>query len=320
MAPRRPFPVDPVLTAIAIAYRNPAVSLIADMVCPRVPVGGEEFKYLEYNLADHFTIPDTRIGRTGKPNQVEFSADEKTEHTDDYGLDNPIPNSDITTAANMRSRGLGNYDPEKHSAMSLTDIILLDREKRAADLYQNSANYDAGRKITLAGGDQFSDYANSDPIEVLKTAINGTLIYRANSLIMGFAVWEMLSSHPVLVNAIRGNLTNKGIITKQELASLLEIQNIYVGEGFVNTARKGQAVNLQRAWGNSIVAAHINSMARPEGGITFALTGQYGSRISGSIEDPDIGLEGGRRNRVGEKVKEFVVAKDVAYLIQNPIA
>ncbi len=33
----RPFPIDPKLTAIAIAYRNPDIVLIADSVLPRTP-------------------------------------------------------------------------------------------------------------------------------------------------------------------------------------------------------------------------------------------------------------------------------------------
>ena len=44
----RPFPIDPKLTAIAIAYRNPDVVLIADSVLPRTPTS-QEFKWLEYD-------------------------------------------------------------------------------------------------------------------------------------------------------------------------------------------------------------------------------------------------------------------------------
>ncbi|MGH2845433.1 MAG: phage capsid protein, partial [Thermoleophilaceae bacterium] len=74
-----PFPVQPYLTAIAIAYRNPV--LIADEVLPRVPVGVQDFKYLKHNLADGFTIPDTKVGRRAKPNEVEFQATETSAST-----------------------------------------------------------------------------------------------------------------------------------------------------------------------------------------------------------------------------------------------
>ncbi|MGV8796604.1 hypothetical protein ACV373_31930, partial [Pseudomonas aeruginosa] len=59
-----PFPIDPELTAIAIAYRNGR--MIADEVLPRVPVGKQEFKFWKYDLAQGFTVPETLVGRCGR--------------------------------------------------------------------------------------------------------------------------------------------------------------------------------------------------------------------------------------------------------------
>ena len=53
--------------------------------------------------------------------------------------------------------------------------------------------------------------------------------------------------------------------------------------------------------------------------MTFGYTAQFKDRVSGSIVDPDIGLRGGQRVRVGESVKELVVAKDAGYLFENVI-
>jgi hypothetical protein len=319
MAPRRPFVVDPVLTAIAIGYSNPAQTLIADRVLPRFDVAGEAFKWKEYPLAEAFTIPSTKVGRLGQVNQVTFSGKEKTSSVEDYGLDTPIPNSDITAAAAARAQGVSNYDPEQHSTMMLTKLVELDREVRVATLIQDPNTYAAARRLALAGGDKLSDYANSDPIGVLDAAIDGTLIYRANTLVMGQPVWSKIKRHPKLVNAVKGNLTNEGMITPQQLAELLSIREVLVGEAFVNTARPGQAAVLARAWGDSIAALYIDPTARPEGEITFGFTAQFGTRIAGRIEDEDIGLEGGTRIRSGERVKEEIVAQDVGYLIQNAI-
>jgi hypothetical protein len=136
---------------------------------------------------------------------------------------------------------------------------------------------------------------------------------------MGQPVWSKIKRHPKLVNAVKGNLTNEGMITPQQLAELLSIREVLVGEAFVNTARPGQAAVLARAWGDSIAALYIDPTARPEGEITFGFTAQFGTRIAGRIEDEDIGLEGGTRIRSGERVKEEIVAQDVGYLIQNAI-
>ncbi|MDF5999924.1 hypothetical protein P4050_16595 [Pseudomonas aeruginosa] len=77
-----PFPIDPELTAIAIAYRNGR--MIADEVLPRA---GRQAGVLlwKYDLAQGFTVPETLVGRKSKPNEAEFSATDETSSTEDHG-------------------------------------------------------------------------------------------------------------------------------------------------------------------------------------------------------------------------------------------
>ncbi|HQF31504.1 MAG TPA: capsid protein, partial [Hyphomicrobiales bacterium] len=181
MAPTsRPFVVDPALTAIAIAYNNPAQSMIADRVLPRQPVGQETFKWTEYPLVEGFTVPDTRVGRRGQVNQVVFNGEERESAVEDFGLDAPVVMSDINAAAAARAAKRSTYDPEGHAAEAMTRLVELDREIRVAGVVQNPANYAADRKVALAGNEQLSDFVNSDPYGVLDEAIDGLLVYRAN--------------------------------------------------------------------------------------------------------------------------------------------
>jgi hypothetical protein len=324
MAPNRPFVVDPILTSIAIGYRNPDAVMLADEVLPRVPVGAEKFGWTEYPLEEAFNTPDSRVGRRGRVQQLEFGGTQKTDEVDDFGLESPIPYSDIDAAAEARARKVSAYDPEGHSTMMLADAMANIREVRVAGLVHNLNTYAAARRITLAGGDQFSDYTNSDPIGVIKTGCESTLVFPPNTMTMGRAVWSKLSSHPKVVNAVKGNLTNAGIITREQFRELFAdygITKVLVGDAFYNTARPGQTTSLARAWGKHISLTYNNSIANPQGGgITFGFTAQYGTKISGRIEDKNIGLQGGVNIRVGERVKELVVAKDTGYFIQNAVA
>ncbi len=245
-----------------------------------------------------------------------FEGLENDGSVEDYGLDAPIPHSDITEAARARRENRSTYDPEQNAVMMLAKLMELRREVRVAAMVQNGLNYTGTRRIALTGGDRFDQYDTSDPMTVLKDAVNATLIYRANTLVMGHAIWQFLSGHPVLVNAIRGNLTNNGIITRDELARLLEIREVIVGEGFVNVARPGQTVDLQRVWGDSIQALYVDpTISSTMGEVTFGFTAEYGGRVSGRIEDPDIGIYGGFRIRVGGRMNEIVAAKEVGVQI-----
>lgn len=305
-----PFPIDPVLMAIVIAFRN--TSLIADEVLPRVPVGKQEFKWLEHTMAEGFTVPDTRVGRQSQPNQVTFSATEKTGATEDYGLDDPIPQTDIDNAP-------ANYDPVGRAAEGIIDLVELDREVRVAATVFNAATYGANNKVTLVGNDQFSDYVNSDPIGVITGALD-SMIMRANIMTIGRPVFSKLASHPKIVKAVHGNAGDTGIATRQQLAELFELEDILVGSAWVNTAKKGQPMSLVRTWGKHLALIHRNKTADTRSGVTFGVTAQFGTRIAGQIDDKDIGLRGGKRVRAGESVKEVITAADLGYFIQNAVA
>lgn len=320
---RRPFPIDPVLTAIAIGYSNPSHTLIADRVLPGVEVMGEEFKWNSYPLAEHFTVPDTRVSRKGQPNQVQFTAEEHAATIEDHGLDDPIPNSDIMAAERARAENRSNFDPKQAATAGLKNLINLGREVRAANIVQDPANYAAGRKITLAGNDQFSDYANSDPYEVIDNGFDSTLVYRPNTIAMGQPAWSAIKRHPKLLNAVKGGLVTEGAITKAQFAELFEIEfeNLLIGEAYLNTAKKGQDPQMNRVWGGNIALLYLdkNKMSANDSTITWGFTAELGGPVSGAIDDPDIGLQGGERVRVGERKRELVCAEDVGYLISEAV-
>lgn len=251
---KRPFPVDPTLTAIAIAFRNPAASLIYNRVLPPVPVLQEVFKYSEYPLEENFTVPELEVGRKSRPAIVEFSAIEKEAGVKDYGLDDVIPNSDIETAARARAEKRSKINPEQMATEGLANLLELGREVRTAKVVQDTANYTPDRIITLTGGDKFSDYKNSDPFGVLDDAMDKTLVYRPNMIVMGKPVWAKIKRHPRLIKAIKGGLTEDGAISKPQFADLMEIspENLLIGESQVNMSRKGQNPKLSRVWGDTI--------------------------------------------------------------------
>lgn len=305
-----PFPVDPELTSVAVAYKNEA--FIADEVFPIVPVGLQNFKYKKWALADGFTIPDTKVGRTSQPNRVEFGFTEDDSSCLAFGLDEPVPQDDIDNAP-------AGYNPLARATMSVTDLVLLDREKRCADLVFNTASYNAANREALSGTGQFSDYTNSNPVDKLLRVMDG-LIMRPNIVIFGNSVWTTVRQHPRVVSSILGNSGQQGVIDKEQLASKLEVDKILVGKGWYNSAKKGQTVSMSRMWGNFIALIYQDAMADTRGRVTFGFTAKWGSNIAGSVPDKSIGLKGGQLVRSGMYVRELVTAGDLGYLLSNVIA
>ena len=306
----RPFPVNPVMVAIAIAYHN--VALIADEVLPRLPpMGKEEFKYFTYDMAEGFTVPDTNVGRRSRVNEISFSGTEITTSTQDYGLEDPIPQSDIDNAE-------ASFSPLNHSTEQLTNLILLDREIRVSAMVSDTANYDAANVETLAAGNQFSDPA-TDVLGIMEDAFNGPVM-RPNVATFGQAAWSAFRRHPQVCKAVHANSGDAGMVSRQQVADLLEVEKVLVGQARVNTARKGQAANLTRAWGDMVSLIYQDTMATNRNGTTYGFTAQFKTRLAGSEYDRDIGLRGGQRVRVGESVKEVISAKSLGYLLLNCVA
>lgn len=305
MAQQRPFPVDPELTQIAMAYTNER--MIGDAVLPRVPVGKKVFKYTVYNKEDRFTVPDTEVGRKSRTNEVEFGASEDEASTRDHGLEDPIPQDDIDHAA-------GRFNPVEQAVESISDIILLGREVRVANLVMNESLYATSNKKALAT--PWTDPA-SDPIGDIHLA-QDTVIMPVNVLTLGQAEWRALSKHPAIVKAVHGNSGDSGVATKQQVAELLELDEIQVGRGRINTANKGQPMSLQRAW-SGVHLQHRADNINSRNGLTFGFTGEYGGRQSAQWFDRNIGAEGGQRVRVWESLKELITAPDLGYLITGAV-
>lgn len=303
------FPIDPALTAIAIAYRNGR--MIADEVMPRVPVSKMEFKYRLFALGDNFSIPDTRVGRASAPNRVEFGFTETPGMTIDYGLDDPIPQEDVENAPE-------GYSPEGHAVEMLTNIIELGREVRVANTVFNTANYGDSNKTTLQGTSQWS-HTSSDPVAAILAALDG-MVMRPNIMVISQPVYTKLRQHPKVVAAILGNSGTVGVVKREAIRDLLELEELLVGESFVNTAKPGQTPSLARAWGKHCALLYRDRLADARSGVSWGFSAQFGTRISGAIEDPDCGLRGGKRIRVGESISEVVTATDLGYFFQDAVA
>jgi hypothetical protein len=312
-----PFPIIPEYTAIAMAYQNNAV--IADAVLPRTPVGKKEFVYYLATQADAYTIPDTKVARRSSPNQVEFSATSVASFTQDYGLDDTIPQDDIDNAP-------PNFDPVARGVATLTNLILLDREVRVANLVFNTASYAAGLTSTLSGTSQWSDYTNSDPISVIMNALDTPLI-RPNVAVFGRQTFSKLRMHPKVVQAVLGVANTgagqaAGAVSRQAIADLFELDEVLVGAAFFNSAKKGQTATYGRVWGKhaAFIYRDTNALVGQKT-VTFGFTPQFGTRIAGSWPvKENAGIKGGNKYRVGESVNELITCPDVGYFFQNAVA
>lgn len=311
------FPVNPELAAIAIGYRNRDIDLIADRVLPRIPVA-KRFNYRTYPIGEAFTVPATQVGRKGEPAMVDFGGSDVTAECLDYALDDLVPN-DEQQAWNDMPKAPGAVSPLAKSTSLLTGLILLDREVRVANRVFSLATYPAANRITLSGATQWSDFINSNPLDAMLAALD-VPIMRPNVAVFGQATWTKVRQHPRVIQAVYGTAQTGGAVNREQLAAVLEVREVVIGAGFVNTARRGQAPNIQRVWGRHAAFLYVSEDAAAADQPTFGFTGQWGSRIAGNIPAPRNGLRGGEIIRVGESVLEVISAASSGYYFENAVA
>ncbi len=306
---QRPYPNDPRLTGIAIAYRNP--ELIADQVMPRTPVGHTTFKWNEWDFAEGITLPTTLVGRKGRPTEVEFTAKEVPGSTEDHALDDVIPNDDIADVP----AGSG-IDPLGRATEGLTGLIALGREVRVASKVQDTTNYN--HADTVASGDQWQN-PDVDPSVMILDALSTPLV-RPNIAVMSLAVYNVLRKNKALVSAITGNTSGMGMVGRQQLAEYFELQELLVGQGYLNTAKPGQTPVYTRVWGKDFALLRRAPIVTAQGEPSWGFTAQFGDKVAKQIPEPKLGLRGAVRVRVGESVGEIVQSKEAGYLFKGVIA
>ena len=313
-----PFDTQPRLTQIAQAVMPSG--MIADEVCPRVRTG-YKFTYTTLTEEDLLTIPDTKASRASALNQIEFGASDATDSVVDYGLEDPVPHRDIDEARVQEVP----YDPLALASEATAELVRLGREKRVADLVHTASNYGTGLSTTLAGNAQWSDGASSNPREAILEALDKPLV-RPNILVFGQKVWTKLRQHPKIVEAIKlsgaGDQAS-GVVMKEAVAALFEVDRVLVGQAWYQSAKRGQANAFARLWGNHACAIFVKpGMTARDRMPKFCWTADaMGGLQVGTYEAPERGVNRGSTVvKVSECVKELVAYKSAGYLWRNAVA
>lgn len=307
----RPFPVNARLTAISLAFQNPDVALIHELVLPGTPVDAS-FKWMDYAAAQSYTVPDTKVGRTSVPNEVELMGTEQTSSVVDHGLDDYVPVSDVE----QDNQGV---DPLGRATNFTTGLVRLAREIRVANLVFNTNSYIAGQKSTLAGTNQWSDPANTNAADVISDALDVPLM-RPNIAVFGQTAWTKTRRNPKIVQAVLGSTTGAGMVTRRQFAEYFELQDVFVGSGFFNTAKRGQTATYTRVWGKHASLIYRDRTAGPQTGVTFGFTGEFGKRFVMEGMDSKRGIKGSYQVRVAEQVREVICAPQCGYFFENAVA
>ena len=305
--------ISPELTALALTYSNK--SLIAEEIFPKVPTGTRSFKYYEYDKNNYFSVPETIIGEKGKANKVEYRGKELTAAVQDHALEEDLPVSRVKETQNAL-----NINLKEKAVNQVTALLKTRKEILAARLLNNTASYGgaSGNVKTLEASEKINK-EDSNALKIIQNAAD-EMLYKPNMLIASRKAMSALRMNPFIVDACGSAAKKAGLVSAEAIKSLFDVEKILTGESVHNTAKKGQAVNLQSCWDNNIILLYIDRTADINGGITFGFEAVYEEIQAGEYHDSSLGTQGCDIVKAFYSSIFLAVCKDCGYLIKDVLA
>jgi len=240
--------IDRLLSQMAIGYAENIT--IAGTIAPTVTVDKQGDLYSVFSRADAYRREDDKRSPGREANKITRSISSDNYYALNYALKYPITIEDRENADPVFRQNLWN-----NAAMYVTDKLMLNWEVRVANLVNNTSN--VGSSAGVAS--EWDAAASSDPIGDMNTALDNVqdlTAQRPNRLVFGLDAWRSIRRNEQVLNRVFGSTNRQGFATRDQVAALLEVDRIHVGEAYQNTANEAQAESLAKVWGDNVAAIY----------------------------------------------------------------
>lgn len=275
--------VDRALTNISVSYLQDASAFIADKVFPIVPVKRQSDIFYQYDKAD-FMRDEAQVRGAGTESA---GGDYGVEAQEPYYCRKHAFHKDVTPEERV------NYDEPLDADKDATDFVtqkmLIRREMQWATNFFKAGIWGTeikGGDAAAAGTAIKWNLPTSDPIGDITgaaVAMAAATGYKPNTLVLSPYAFNALKNHEDILDRIK--YTQKGIVTADLLATLFEVEHVYVAWSVVNSAAKGADAAVDFIMGKHALLCYSNprpALRKPSAGYIFAWTGLEGSGAYGN--------------------------------------
>lgn len=239
--------VDQLLSQIAMNYRPEG--MIADQIFPIVPVMKETDSYPVFNRGEIFAIEKTQRSRGTQANRVTRSVSSAQYAAKNYALAYDTP---VEDRANMDAAW--QFELEAGAVRYLQTKLMLDWDRRALALARTSAStsFLTGSSWTAASnaGDPFSQIIQA--VEQVKSVT----AQRPNSIVIGWKAYQWMRRNVNMRNLINGTNNGQGLLTRQNLQGIFEVERFLVAEAFYNPSNEAQTATFSTVFPQDAVLVY----------------------------------------------------------------
>lgn len=294
--------VDAVLTNVSIAFRNSG--FVADQIFPQIGVKKESDLYYKYKRAQSLTLPNTKRAPKANYARVDWDVETDLYKCEEYGLEDLIDDRE-------RDNADAPLNLDVDTTEFLTDLVLLDYEKRVIDIVTDPSVIE--QTSALDAANRWDNYESSDstPMEDVDSAKNAVRLATGtvpNIMVIGSDVLSALKFHPDIVERVK--YVSGDSVTTQVLARLFELDRVIEAHAVYNAAREGQDEDVQHLWGAMALIAHVEpkpGIKKVSLGYTFATRQRQTERYREEKKRSDV-------IRVSEVKDERLVCAECGFL------
>ncbi len=269
------FTPDIPLTNVSQAFFNDPTQFIAEQLAPMVSVPKKTFNIWFYGKDTlKQALDDTRT-RFGKTKQVQGNIQSKA-----FG---PLRGHELMDGIDFDQDEMAEapLDFEIDITNLLSEKLAITKELAVHTLLTNTATIT--NNVTLSGTSQWTDYANSTPLDDIRKAANTQRLYGlkpANTLAMSYYTFTILSRHPQLIEAVK--YTNVASLTQELMLKVFAqygFSRLLVSSATYDTAAEGLTASNSYIWGQDVLLGYITptpGLRTVNGAYTFTLeNGRY---------------------------------------------
>lgn len=301
-----PAKVNAVLTSIVAGYKEPSFS--ADMIAPVVYVENDTGKVRTYNK-DYFKQYATARALRAESVRLNLTGSTLVAYAlKQYSIEVPIDDKEYRLSDDLNLQTV--------AAKRATAAIQMDTEIELATLLQATGTYSGSMHTTLTSGNELND-VDIDPIAVLngyKNSIRAKIARNPNTLVLSPDTERAILMHPLVVARL-GNADIK-ILTREQLAKMLQFENIIVPEGVYNASGTLTDIYSEMAGLYYIAPVAEQNSENPSFIYTLRLKGQNPVIIK-EYRDDSIQSDVFQANA---DQQFFVAMQDAGFLIKNTLA
>jgi len=252
--------IDTLLSNVAINYT--AQNFVADQIAPIVTVPNESGIYPIFSRKEFYSAERTERSRGTEANKITRSVSSGGFRVRNFALGYDVP---IEDKANIDPQFA--YEIDAGATRYLTGKLLLDYERRVLGLADGTATT-AVSTVFVPNSAWVGNTANAgDPMNAwyaLVEQFKSNIGVRPNSILVGWKTHAWLMRNYHMRNLIKGVNNGGGLITREQIAALFEVDRYIVAEAMNTTQNEAvadSALSLTSVFSPDKLVAYYRPMA-----------------------------------------------------------